>query len=223
MKADMNKQDNEIVVARNPPKKKLAIRGKKLTLLSQEGDEAIRAGERGVVGERAEEWKEWPGKVSREAEHAHRMQKIEYSARGRDEEDARKVYQEEKPNEDDEGEEEKEDHEEEEAEVEAEEEEEEEEEEEVNDVREISGKKWVGRYKWSEQMTDTYCKALVDIIRAGGRSDSGFQSPVWAEVCLRLKKKCGLQACTLTPKHCKDKYDNVSLQKRMCWMLGIQS
>lgn len=90
-----------------------------------------------------------------------------------------------------------------------EEEKENDEEDDKDDVREISAKRGTGRYQWSEQMTDTYCEALVDIIGAGGRSDSGFKTPVWAEVCLQLKKKYGLQGCTLTLKHCKDKYDNV--------------
>jgi len=81
----------------------------------------------------------------------------------------------------------------------------------------------MGRYKWSEQLTDTYGQILVDIIRAGRRSDSGFKMPVWAEVCLRLKKKYGLQACTLTPKHCKDKYDNVSSEKGIKSKWGFQS
>ena len=66
------------------------------------------------------------------------------------------------------------------------------------------------RFKWSQPVTDAFCQALVNIIRAGGRSDSGFKTTVWAKVCACLKKKYGLRACVLTPKHCKDKYDNVS-------------
>ncbi|PUU72304.1 hypothetical protein B9Z19DRAFT_1069869 [Tuber borchii] len=58
--------------------------------------------------------------------------------------------------------------------------------------------------EWSEEATDAHCEALVDIIRAGARSDSGFKKPVW------VKKKFGVQAGTLTPKHCKDKYDNTT-------------
>ncbi|PUU73845.1 hypothetical protein B9Z19DRAFT_1134335 [Tuber borchii] len=70
------------------------------------------------------------------------------------------------------------------------------------------GFKMTGRYQWLEEATDTYCEALVDIIRAGGHSDSGFKTPVWVKVCASMQKKFGIQAGTLTPKHCKDKYDN---------------
>jgi len=33
------------------------------------------------------------------------------------------------------------------------------------------------RCKWSEQGTDTFCEALVNIIRADGRADGGFKLP----------------------------------------------
>lgn len=58
--------------------------------------------------------------------------------------------------------------------------------------RDLNTTKTPVRFKWSEQVTDTFCEALVNIIRAGGRSDGGFKTPVWAEVCSRLKKKYGL-------------------------------
>ena len=37
-------------------------------------------------------------------------------------------------------------------------------EEEVEDVKEISAKKLIGRYKRSERLMDTYCQIPVDII-----------------------------------------------------------
>ena len=70
--------------------------------------------------------------------------------------------------------------------------------------------KIAGRYQWSEQATDTYCEVLVYIIRAGGRSESRFKNSVWGEVCVQMKQRYSTEAGTLTPKQCKDKYDNVS-------------
>ena len=202
----MKKRGNQIVVAKNPPNKKLTKGRNKITFLSQKRDTSIGAKESRVVGERPVKPKEQLRQGRPELEKMHGGRGILSLVREAHEE-LSEVEAEEKHHEGDEIEEEREDY----------------KEEEEDEIGEISAKKWTGRYQWSEQMTDTYCETLVDIIRAGGRSDSGFKTPVWPEVCLRLKKKHGLQACSLTPKHCKNKYDNVRFIKEIQRKQSIQS
>ena len=47
-------------------------------------------------------------------------------------------------------------------------------------------------------------------MRAGGRSESGFNNTVWGEVCAQMKERYSTEAGTLTLKQCKDKYDHLS-------------
>jgi len=233
MQANIDKADNEIVVARKPPKKKLTRGGENVTFLRHEQGAGITTGKSTVVGQRVEEQNKnpWRRKLDTQiVKRAHLGSDFvrEYEEEREEQEEEEKRYEEEEQ----EQEQEQKVKEEEMREVKGgpkeyqfakhEEEKDDNWEEEEEDVKEISAKKWMGRYKWSEQLTDTYCQILVDIIRAGGCSDSGFKRPVWAELCLRLKKY-GLQACTLTPKHCKDKYDNVSSEKGIKSKWGFRS
>lgn len=111
MKADMKKTDNQIVVAKHPPKKKLAKGGNKITFLSRERYASMGTGERTAVVERSGKQKEWLREVWPEVVKGHRGQGILSLARG-DEEQVGEVEAEEKQHEDEEIEEEKENNEE---------------------------------------------------------------------------------------------------------------
>jgi len=68
MQANIDKADNEIVVARKPPKKKSTRGGKNVTFLRHEQGAGITTGKSTVVGERMEEQKEsrWRRKLDSE-------------------------------------------------------------------------------------------------------------------------------------------------------------
>lgn len=136
--AKMKKLGNQIVVAKNTPNEKLIKGRNKITLLSQEQDTCIGAKDGRVVGARPVKPKEQGRQERPELEKVHTGRGIISLVREAHEE-VSEVEVEEKHHVGNEITEKRADY----------------EEEEEDEIREISAKKWTGRYQWSEQMTDT--------------------------------------------------------------------